>query len=64
VTLDEARAGTGRPVIFRRTGCLDDRGVIKRVGPSFAFVVYDGACQPVATDPADLTFADEERGVR
>lgn len=73
ITLNQARDGVGRRVIYRSLAMRQGRdrkepevGTIKRVGETMVFVDYTGQ-GPMATRPEDLDFengildADEHR---
>lgn len=60
MTLDEARAGIGRGVVYwatrRDCGGQLESGVITSVNETFVFVRYGAAKQSAATRPEDLEF--------
>lgn len=61
MTLEEARANAGKPVVYRPRCGHEERGVILRAGELFAWVVYDGDTDAKATNPADLVLATADR---
>ena len=64
ITLEQARDGIGRRVIYRSEAMRDGRdkripedGTIVRVGDQYVHVAYEGGPQ-AATRPEDLDFAN------
>jgi hypothetical protein len=53
VDIEQARAWIGHPVVYRPTE-ENEMGVIKYVGKTFAWVLYQGKVTAVATLPQDL----------
>lgn len=60
ITLEQARDGIGRQVIYR-TNTVSDEGTITSVGREYVFVTYRGDMNSKATNPADLTFSHPAR---
>lgn len=56
MTLDEAKNGTGRAVIYKSECCEDEYGVITGVNNKFVFVRYSTDYNSKATSPGDLIF--------
>ena len=60
MTLDEARAGIGRLVIYGQW--QPDEGVITSVNDRFVFVQYRGDLGSKATEPGSLRFSIDQEG--
>lgn len=57
MTLDEARAGIRRKVVYQpRPGMTPEEGVITSVNDRYVFVRYGTSVTPAATWPADIEF--------
>lgn len=59
MTLDEARAAVGQPVVYSKFGAADfvgpEYGIITSVGDPYVFVRYGTDTGSKATYPTDLT---------
>ena len=55
MTLDEARAHIGDPVVWKHDTADPEEGVITNVGRVWVFVQYPGMDHPVAERPGNLT---------
>lgn len=64
MTLEQARNGIGRRVIYQNTRVIHENtretGVISSVGVRFVFVRYGSDPNAKATRPEDLTFEYED----
>ena len=54
MTLTEAKAAVGQPVIYRPVAWAPEKGVITYVGDKFVYVRYGSKRVSEATSPEDL----------
>jgi hypothetical protein len=54
MTLEEARASIGLPVVYDRKGCHPEQGVITAVNDRWVMVRYGSESGSAFTDAADL----------
>jgi hypothetical protein len=64
MTIDEARAHIGEPVVFKRGTSGPEEGTIVAVGRVWVFVQYPGDDAPVADRPGDLHLLTPEQARR